>query len=150
MGSSLEPGDFGKTEPKFNDAAKIAIDFQLKCVFELGNYLVRGISFYLLIFAALFTFVFSQNLDKDVKNGIIYFMIILSIGLTIGTLFLLRIIYVGSRGLKKLLLELPVDQSIKDEIERFLTSGKFSFIGVAITLSIMWAFLVALMLNLLQ
>ena len=77
-------------------------------------------------------------------------MIILSIGLAIGTLFLLRIIYVGSRGLKKLLLELPVDQSIKDEIERFLTSGKFSFIGVAITLSIMWAFLVALMLNLLQ
>ena len=122
---------------------KIIYDFQMKSLSETTNVLAKGMTFYLLILAAITGYIVSQDIPEEIKNRIFIIGIVTNIFALIAGIGLGYGIYKGIENVKKTLKILDKELWQVTEMEEYFNRGKRIVIIVSISCVSLLLFIMA-------
>ncbi len=113
-----------KDSKNVDEGLKIIFDFQYKSISELVNTLSKGMTYYLIIMAALTGYIVTQTINPEIKSAIILLGIITNLFGLLSGLTLAIGIYKGITSLKNTLLKIDSDNYKSLKLESFFRGGR--------------------------
>jgi hypothetical protein len=126
-----------ETKNTISEGLKIIVDFQYKSISELVNTLSKGMTYYLIIMAALTGYIVTQTINPEITKAIILIGIITNFFALLSGIVLALGIYKGIRYMKNTLLKIDPDNFETLNLESFFKGGRRIALLVSIFCSLL-------------